>query len=177
MAVRRITGTVAAVAIAASLLASHTADAQLGPLTAQSTASFNVTLNGTNQTPTYTLALTVSDTRATNQANGWKLTITSTTLSTGGVAPELLPTGASRITSVAQACVSSCSVSPTNSVTYPVAVPAGIPEPAAAKFYNAASRTGRGTFRITPTIAVDVPANALTGAYASTVTTTLAAGP
>ncbi len=172
----RTRATVAALAVATGLLLAPQASAQLS-LSAQSTASFSVTLDGTDKTGTYTLALTVTDSRSASQARGWRLTVTSTTFSTGGGTPRLLPTDASQITGATHACVSSCTSAPSNSVTYPVAVPAGTSAPSAVRFYNAASGTGRGTWRVTPTIAVSVPANTLTGAYVSTVTTSVVAGP
>lgn len=56
---------------------------------------------------------------------------------------------------------------------YPLTVPAATTAPTAVKFFNAAANTGIGTFTITPTIRVTLPANT----YTSTLTTTLVSGP
>lgn len=162
----------AVVAILGALAGPATALAAF-TLTAPATASFAVTLNGSDQTRTYAPGLTVTDT--TPQSAGWNLTITSTQYTaTGG---KTLATTASTITATTFSCVSGCTANPTSSVAYPVAVPAGAGPPAAVKFYNAAANTGRGTFTITPTVTVAVPANTLTGSYTSTVTTALISGP
>src|SRR5207253_2117558 len=105
--------------------------------------SVAVTLNGTDQTPTYTLPITVTDTRGTGA--GWNLTITSTTFSTGGGSPHTLATTASSITGVTATCAGGTCTNPTNSITYPLTVPAGSTAPAAVKAYNAAVNTGLGT--------------------------------
>jgi WxL domain surface cell wall-binding len=148
-----------------------------GSLTLTSTAAptFSANLDSAlDQTPTYTVPLSVADTRTGTTSAGWKLTITSTQLSTGS---RTLATTASSITGVTYSCVSSCTVNPTNSVSFPVAVPAGVTPPTAVKFYNAAANTGRGTFTISPTVQVSVPANSYVGAYSSTLTITVASGP
>lgn len=164
----------AAVVAVLGTLASPTAGLAAFTLTSPATASFAVILNGSDQSPTYAPGLIVTDTRTTPTA-GWNLTITSTQFTaTGGTT---LATTASKITASTFSCVSGCAANPTNSVAYPVAVPAGAGPPAAVKLYNAAANTGRGTFTITPTVTVAVPANTLTGAYTSTVTTALVTGP
>ncbi len=66
---------------------------------------------------------------------------------------------------------------PQNSVTYPVAVPAGNPAPTAVKFYNAQALTGLGTFDLSTTIKIAVPANAYAGNYSSTITLAYVSGP
>lgn len=138
----------------------------------------SVTLNGTDQAPTSTMDISVADSRGTGA--GWNLTITSTQFSTGGASPRTLSTAVASITAVAAAttCVpSSTCVAPTNSVTYPVPVPAGPVAPAAVKFYNAALNTGLGTFTISPTIRLAIPANAYAGSYTSTITVSIVTGP
>lgn len=138
-------------------------------LTAPATASFSATLNGSNLTPTYTLALTIADTRTGKNSAGWNLTIDSTAFSSGS---NTLAPGS--VTSVTSTCQSSCSVNPTNSVASPQAVATS---PATVMIYNAAADTGRGTFTITPTVQVPVPANAAAGSYTATVTTAVVSGP
>jgi hypothetical protein len=144
-------------------------------LTTSATPSFSVALNGTDRTPTYTAPLTVDNSAVGISLTGWNLTITSTQYSTG--TGKKLATTASAITAVGVVCASTCTVNPTNSVTYPLALPAGSGPPTPVKFFNAAAATGLGTFTITPTVAVSVPANAYAGAYTSTLTVDLVSGP
>jgi WxL domain surface cell wall-binding len=148
-----------------------------GTLTETTTAAptLSATLNGTNLQPTYTLPITVADTRTGANANGWNLTITSTQFKTSG--GTTLPTSASSVTSFASACVIIGCILPTNSVAYPVAVPAAAVAPTAVKFVNAANGTGTGTITVTPTVQVAVPANSFTGSYSSTITLAVVAGP
>jgi len=89
-----------------------------------------------------------------------------------------LPSGASTVTAVASACANGgLCTNPTNSVTYPVAVPAGAGPPTAVKFYNAAAATGKGLFTVTPTVSVLVPQNSFAGTYTSTLTISVVSGP
>ena len=62
-------------------------------LTTGAAPTFSATLNGTNQTPTYTLPMTVED--STGSGAGWNTTITSTQFTTGGETPRTLATTAS----------------------------------------------------------------------------------
>jgi hypothetical protein len=148
--------------------------------TSTNTPSFNVTLNGVDQTPTYTLSHAVVDARgiaAGGLNGGWNLTITSTTFNDG--AGHTFPTNASTITGVSTACGtnSTCTL-PTNNVTNTsLGVPAAATAPAGVKFLNAASGTGLGTVNVNATVQVAVPANVLAGTYSSTVTVAIVAGP
>ncbi len=133
---------------------------------------FSATLNGSDQAASYGTPTSVADTRDTS--SGWNLTVGATEFSTGGANPSTLPSDASSIVTVASACAAGPCTTPTNGVTYPVPVTAGA-QPV--KFFNAASGTGSGQFTITPTTSVQIPANADSGTYASTVTYTVASGP
>jgi WxL domain surface cell wall-binding len=135
--------------------------------------TFSLTLNGVDQTTSYTLPLSVVDARGLSTGGGWNLTITSTQFTTGS---QTLPATASTITSVANSCVTTCT-NPTNSVGLPVTVPAGATPPAAVKYFNAAATTGRGRFTNTPTVSVSLPASTLAGTYASTLTLSAVSGP
>ena len=138
------------------------------------TPSFSANLDSGDQTPTYTVPLTVNDTRTTGSV-GWNLTITSTQFTTG---TKTLATNASTITGVTSSCANGgLCTNPSNSVTYPVNVPAAASPPSAVKFYNAASATGVGTFTLTPTIGVFVPQNSFAGSYTSTLTVAMVSGP
>lgn len=160
-----IAGTVTATATvtgAASLSLSHGA-----------TATISDTLDGTDQTVNYTLPLTVADARGTG--TGWNLTVTSTTFNTGS---HTLATTASSIASVSSACVAggTCT-NATNSITYPLTIPAAATAPTAVKLFNSAATTGLGRFTITPSINVTIPGNSFSGSYASTLTIAAVSGP
>lgn len=185
MSTRTLTAALAAAALAAvaapcALAASSTVTGTVNAgslsISTSATPSFSVTLNGTDQTPTYTVPTTVTD--ATGSGAGWNLTITSTQFTTGGGSPKTLSTSASSLTGVTNSCVGGVTcTNPTNSVTYPVAVPAATSPPAAVKYFNAAATTGAGQFTNTPTVGVSVPANTLVGTYTSTLTLAAVSGP
>lgn len=140
-----------------------------------SAPSFSLTLNGLDQTASYTPSLSVTDTRSF--AAGWNLQITSTQFDDG--AGDTLGTNASTVTGVTSACHtgSTCGTAPTNNVTYPFTLPAGSTPPTAVKLYNAAFGTGGGIVDVSPTVQVAVPGNAGAGSYTSTLTVTVASGP
>jgi len=161
-----------AAAVAAIAVSAASGDVGLSETATSTTASFSATLNGSDKTATYTIPLTVADLRGTGA--GWNLTITSTQLAAGAYT---LPTSASSVTAVSKSCSVSPCTNPTNSVTYPVTVPAGSGPPTAVRFYNAAAGTGKGTFTVTPTIKVAVGANAYKGSYSSTITLAIVSGP
>lgn len=170
--------TLGAPAAASAATTTATANVNGGALSLTTSAapSFGVTLDGTDQTGTYTVPSTVTDARGTSA--GWNLTLTSTQFSTGGSTPSTLSTGASSLTGVTNACVSgSTCTAPTNAITYPVAVPAGTTAPAAVKYFNAAASTGKGKFTNTPSVNVSVPANSDAGTYTSTLTLAAVSGP
>jgi hypothetical protein len=161
----------------AHTIALYPATAATLSLSTTAVPTFSASLPGGDQTPTYTLPLTVQDTR-TGSAAGWNVTITSTHFTTGGATARTLATTASRATAVSGTCAGGAScVTPNNSVTYPLAVPAGTTAPSAVKLDNAAAGTGTGIFTLTPTIGVSVPANSFAGTYTSTVTVALVSGP
>jgi len=161
--------------VAASVTATGTLSGSTLSLTTAATPSFTANLDNGDSTPTYTIPLTTQDTRGTGA--GWNETITSTQFTTGGGTPQTLATNASSISGVTVASGSGTNTSPTNSVTYPVAVPAAATAPAAVKFFNAALSTGMGKFTITPTVGVFVPQNSFAGTYTSTVTLAIVSGP
>ena len=161
----------ATVAVSATVSAGTTLS-----VTQNGTPSLPVTLNGDDQTPTYTLPVQVVDARGLATGGGWNLTVTSTQFSDG--AGHTFPTTASTITAASSACAStSTCVQPTNGVAYTVAVPAAATAPAAVKYFNAASPTGRGRINVDATVQVAVPANVFAGSYSSTVTVSIVAGP
>lgn len=127
-----------------------------------------VTLNGDDQTKTFTIVSQVQYTGGQNTA-GWNIQASSTTLTSGS---NTLP--ALQVTAGTFACASSCTTNPTSSVTYPVTL-----STTAQRIYNAAANTGRGTFNVTNTFQITYPANAIASAtpYSCTVTLTGATGP
>jgi hypothetical protein len=159
----------------AAYVALTTSDPAVLSTSSSTSPSFSATLSAADQTIPYTLPLTVSDRRGT--AAGWNLSLTSTTFSTGGGSPHTLPTTASQVTGVGQACAGATCTSPVNSVGYPVALPAGSPAPTGAKVYNAAAGSGTGIFTVTSTVGVTVPGNSYAGSYTSTLTFAVASGP
>lgn len=144
----------------------------------------SITLNGTNQTLTNTLVLTVAD--STGTGNGWNLTLSATNFTGSGnfngsttpTSQSLATSGTLSITGVTAACApgSTCT-NPTNSITYPAAVTTAATSPTPIKFYNAGTSTGMGKFTIDPTLTVSIPANAYATTYTSTITLAIATGP
>jgi hypothetical protein len=165
---------IAAGVVAALLVFADSASAGFSVVSVGS-PSFTLTLNGSDQVATSTMPLTVDNSGLGVSLTGWNLTITSTQYATGGGAT--LATDATTITGVTASCAGVCTSNPSNSVGYPVGVPAGAGPPAPVKFFNAASTTGVGTFNVTPTLRVAVPANAYAGGYTSTLTVALVSGP
>ncbi len=165
---------------AAAFAATATSTGTLAPgalsLTTSAAPTFSATLDGTDQTKTYTVPTVVTDSRGSGA--GWNLTITSTQFTTGGATPSTLATNASSITGVANSCApgSTCT-NPTNSVSYPVGVPAAPTPPTAVKYFNAATSTGKGKFNNTPSVDVFIPADANAGTYSSTLTLSAISGP
>src|SRR3954454_9443835 len=154
--VRKLTSAIAATAcllaavapasaFAASATVTGTVSAGTLSITTSATPSFSVTLDGTDKSGSYSVPTTVTD--ATGSGAGWNLTITSTQFTTGGGSPKTLSTSASSLTGVTNSCAggSTCT-NPTNSVGYPVAVPAGASPPTAVKYFNSATNTGQGQF-------------------------------
>jgi hypothetical protein len=142
--------------------------------------TFNLTLNGVDQTVTYVPGVTVVDARgiaAAGANGGWNLTITSTQFNDGS--GHTFPTTASTMTAMATPCgASSTCLAPTNSIANTnLAIPAATTAPTAVKYENAASGSGLGTVTVNPTITVAVPANVYAGTYSSTVTVALVIGP
>ena len=163
-------------ALASNVTATATVTAGTLTLSTSATPSVSVTLGGTDQTPSYTLPMTVND--YTGSGNGWNTTITSTQFTTGGGSPHTLSTSASTATGVSSSCNGGATcTAPSNSITYPLAVPAGSGPPTAVKLFNAAANSGMGGFTVTPNVQVAIPANTYAGTYTSTVTVAVVSGP
>jgi hypothetical protein len=131
-----------------------------------------VTLNGTDQTVTTKVIPVVDD--ETGSGAGWNITGTSTTFTTGSI---LLSTAATQVTAASRSAgTGNCSL-PTNSIGYPVTLPAGSSPPTAVKLYNAAASTGKGPTDVTLTFRLAVAANSYIGTYTSTWTFAIVSGP
>jgi len=132
-----------------------------------------VTLNGLDQSTSTTGVLTPND--QTNSGAGWNIAGTSTTFTNGS--SQTLPTTATQITAYSAAAASqNCSL-PTNSITYPVTLPAAAVAPTAVKLDNAAASTGAGPTNVTLTFKTTVPSRTFKGTYTSTWTFTLGSAP
>ena len=164
----------AAVAVAGTVTATATVTgAGSLSLSNGATASISSTIDGTDQSVNYSLPLTMNDLRGSGA--GWNLTMTSTTFTNGS---QTLATTASSIASAATACtVGGTCTNPTNSISYPLTIPAAASAPAAVKVFNAAANTGMGRFTITPSINVSIPGNSYAGSYTSTLTIAAVSGP
>ena len=159
-------------AVAANVTATATVSAGTLPLSSSAVPSGSAALDGTDQAPTYTMPMTVDD--STGSGTGWNVTVTSTTFTTGS---KNLSTSASTVTGVTSSCAAGTCTAPTNSVGYSLGVPAAGTPPTAVKLFNAAVNTGLGSFTVTPTVQVGIPANTYAGTYTSTVTLAVVSGP
>jgi hypothetical protein len=137
--------------------------------------TFAVTLDGTDQAAAYALPMSVSDTTGTGA--GWRLAVTSTPFSTGGVTPRLLPESASSITAATASCAVGPCTDPVNTIAVPRRIPAGPTLPEAQAFFNAEANSGMGEFTVTASVRVKVPANAYAGTYTSELTLSIVSGP
>ena len=137
-------------------------------LSLPASASLSDTLDGSDQTVSYSPALGVVDARGTGA--GWNLQISATTFSDG--AGHTLAPGT--VSAAAQACHSgsSCTAATNSGITLPLTISG-----TAAKFFNAAALTGLGKLDVTPTIAVAIPGSSYAGTYTSTVTLAATTGP
>ncbi len=141
----------------------------------QSSPSFGLTLDGTDQTGVSTLVVRVTQTDAgANGKTGWNLTIDSTPLQSAGGA-QLAPDATSLVSGGYTCAVGPCT-NPTNTVPPPVPIPAGSPPPPAVKVFNAAKNTGVGVFDVTGNLQTSVRAHADAGTYTSTMTVALVRG-
>ena len=133
----------------------------------------SVALNGTDRTTNKTLALTPDD--ESGSGAGWSITGTSTALT--NTSGRTLSTDAVQVTAATKALLGANCSQPTNSITYPVALPAGPGPPTAAKLYNASAGTGAGPATVTLTFQLTVAANSFRGTFTSTWTFAIVSGP
>jgi len=153
-----------------------TAIVKAGSLTfSNATNQESLKLSKNMRLTSYTLPITVTDARGSGV--GWNLMITSTMFSMTNSNGHL-PANASSITGVSKACAakSTCTL-PTNSISYPLTMPAGTKPPSPVKFFNAALRSGLGVFSLVMMVNVTIPSDAESGTYTSTVYLTISNGP
>jgi hypothetical protein len=157
---------VAALGFAAAAFAGPT-------ISSTATPSFSVALNGADQTETYQLAFTISDT-GSGKASGWNVSASATQFVNGSYT---FPTNATSVTGVSPPVSCSggnCSLPvPSGSITYP----ATLPNTGGSSIYSTEANTGEGTNVMTATMQVAAPANIYAGTYTSTVTLQVATGP
>ena len=169
-----IVSAVALVASAAALAANTlTATATVSgtagiSLNLPSNPSISNTIDGSDQTASYSPLLGIVDARGSGA--GWNLTLSATTFSDGS--GHTLAAGS--VTGAAQACHSgsSCTAATSSGISYPLTL-----STTAAKVFSAALNTGLGKIDVTPTIQVAIPGNAYAGTYTSTLTIAAATGP
>ena len=133
----------------------------------------SVTLDGTNQTETFSVPITVND--DTGSGAGWDLTVSLTAFTNSG---HTLSASAAQIsTQPGIACSGSgtCTNPTVSGVSYPLVLTAD--GSTTSKFFNASANTGMGHFTITPAFAVTIPADSYAGTYSSTLTVSITSGP
>jgi hypothetical protein len=161
--------TTAAAALAGNLTATATVAGTAGiSLNLPSGPSFSSTLDGTDQTVSYSPLLGLVDARGGGA--GWNLQVSATAFSDGS--GHSLAAG--QVSSVATACTgtNTCTAPTSSGITYPLPISG-----TAGKFFSAALNTGLGKVNVTPTIDIVIPGNAFAGTYTSTVTLAAATGP
>jgi len=116
------------------------------------------------------LPFTVDDSRG--NGSGWSLTVASNGF-WQALAP--MPSTSASFTGATAGCASGnvCTL-PSTTVSYPVAVDAGVPP---VRFFNADTGTGMGRTDVSARFAVTVPGSAFAGDFQTTLTLTQAAGP
>jgi hypothetical protein len=132
-----------------------------------SNPSLSDTLDGTDQTVSWSAILGVVDARGSGA--GWNLTMSATNFSDGS-GHTLAP---GTVTGVTAACQggNTCTAA-TNAISYPLTLSG-----TAAKFFNSAANSGMGKVNVTPSVDVAIPGNAYAGTYTSTVTLAAVSGP
>ncbi|HET9920332.1 MAG TPA: hypothetical protein VFQ30_10860 [Ktedonobacteraceae bacterium] len=135
-----------------------------------STPTVGVTLNGTDQSLSFTMLYTLNNSVSSN----WHVTIALTQFTTTSTPHRTLPT---TTTITAVTVVPSCSgnTCPVNAISYPLSVTAGNTP---VTFFNntGGGSHGVGSFTIQTTMSISVPGNAYAGIYTSTFTIAFVSG-
>ncbi len=139
---------------------------------AASTATASaVTLDGTDKSTSYAFAISVIDARGTGA--GWNLTMQTSQFQTSGSPTYSLNSNASTLSGVLTACVASTTCSASSGAVQNT----GSNLSSATKIWSAGAGAGMGSYTVTPTVNVAIPADTYAGTYTSNVTVDLIAGP
>ncbi|MGC8460546.1 MAG: hypothetical protein ACP5OR_01690 [Candidatus Dormibacteria bacterium] len=142
-----------------------------------------VPLSGLSTTASVTPTLTVVDCSGTG--DGWNITASGTTFTTGTGGTFATTVTIPSITSWTCSTNSTCTppdngscTSPNDGITYSgsLDIPIGA-APTPNKVFGAVAGCGMGSQSVIPTVQLAIPAGALPGSYSSVWTFTLAAGP
>ncbi len=142
-----------------------------------------VTLTGSSKTASVSPTLTVVDCSGTG--NGWNLTASGTTFTTGTGGTFSTVVSIPSITGWSCSTNSTCTTpdsasctTPNDGITYSgsLDIPLGA-APTPNKVFGAVAGCGMGSQSVSPTVQLTIPAGALPGSYSSIWTFTLAAGP
>ena len=123
-----------------------------------------VTLNGDDQTQTFTVVSEIDNTGTA----GWKVQAAAAAPASGSYTLPAL-----QVTAGSWSCVSGCPASPLpTGLSYPVTL-----STAPQTVYNAGAGTGRGKFDVASTFLVSYPASTIAGTYSATITLSGSTGP
>ena len=130
------------------------------------------TLNGTDQSSTYSVALATGDN--TGSGAGWNETISQSVFTNVGATHTI--GGVAQVSAVAEVPGPGTSTAPTGTQpTLPLTVPDETGTPVV--FQTAAIGSGLGNFVVTPTVTFAVPASTYADTYTATAEVDLTAGP
>lgn len=148
-----------------------TATVNAGTLTETGTfgETVSATLDGTDQTVSYTLPVKVKDARG--NGSGWNLTISGTPLSDSSshTLTQQVSAATAACAGGGNSCTNATSSAPP---TYAVVIGG-----TAQKFFSADANSGMGIINVTATVQVIVPGNAFAGTYTTTLTLASVTGP
>lgn len=161
MPARRTLSFLAALVLGCSFVAVANAAFGIAVLPASVTSSA-VTLNGVDQTSTFTATVTVSGATAT----GWNLKAWAPLPVSGANTLGALVVGSQPTLGACSG--SGCNLPTPTGITWPVTL--GTTSGTASKIYNASVSTGIGTNTVTITFTISVLAKAIAGSYTTTLT-------
>jgi hypothetical protein len=146
----------------------------LGFVAAPANTGFSTSLTGRDIVATANQTFDVSD--ATGSGNGWNITATSTTFTTGAKSLATTAVTVQAVPTVNCDSGATCTTA-TNAVSYPYTLPAAATAPTASKIFSSAANTGLGNQTVILVFSLAIPANTFAGSYSSTWTYTLVSGP
>lgn len=157
-----------ALLVAVATLAAPVATAAIS-ITAPTSASTSVTLNGLDQTATFTVTFAVGSPGTGGwHINAWAARPAAGSGTLGMLTVDSEPTS----TCFGRGCVDAA----TSGLSWPLTL--GTSSGSAVKIFNAAKKTGTGSnVAVDVPFSVAVPASTLTGAYTTTLNVAVATGP